>query len=46
MLVGTWFRHVELARLLRREPLRTVVLLIDEIKSHYTHFGNARLFLP
>ncbi|MGA8498587.1 MAG: AAA family ATPase [Xanthobacteraceae bacterium] len=34
MLVGTWFRHYDLARALGREPLRNIVLLVDEIESH------------
>jgi hypothetical protein len=34
MLVGTWFRHLDVTRASKREPLRNVVLLIDEIESH------------
>jgi hypothetical protein len=34
MLVWSWFRHVEMARMSKREPLRRMVVLIDEIESH------------
>jgi hypothetical protein len=34
MLVWSWFRHLQISKTTDREPIRTIVLMIDEIESH------------
>jgi hypothetical protein len=34
MLVWSWFRHLQNSKIAEREPIRTIVLVIDEIESH------------
>jgi len=34
ILVWTWFRHIENSKLIRREPQRRIVLIIDEAEAH------------
>jgi AAA ATPase-like protein len=34
MLVWSWFRHFELSKRADREPIRKMVVIIDEIESH------------
>jgi hypothetical protein len=45
VLVWTWQEHVKTAQRMRREPERTIILLIDEMEAHLHPFWQ-RTILP
>lgn len=45
MLVWTWFEHLDLSSLIRRQPQKRLVLLIDEVEAHL-HPRWQRVIIP
>lgn len=45
MLVWTWFEHLDLSAIIRRQPQRRIVLLVDEVEAHL-HPRWQRVIIP
>lgn len=45
ILVWAWFRHIENSKLVRRDPQRRIVLIIDEVEAHL-HPRWQRVIVP